>query len=213
MLSQILTKKDKRFPQRLASRLGSVFPRLTAVGNLDILVNAQTVIIGLFCSRTCPGNLILPALDHVSALRDTGKTVLSGFHSHMEKECLNLLLRGTQPIIICPARAIDNMRMPDAWKNPLVENRLLVLSPFAKRHKRVTAKLANQRNDFSAALSEEIFVIHAASGSGTFDLAVKAMKAEKKTCTINNTENRELIRMGAVPARYTTTKRKDSQTV
>ena len=91
--------------------------------------------------------------------------------------------------------------MPDAWKKPLAENRLLVVSPFAKSHKRVTAKLANQRNDFAAALSDEIFIIHAAIGAGTFDLAVKAIKEGEKTHTINDTENRELIRAGAIHAR------------
>ena len=213
MKFKILTPKDKYFPKRLTSGFGNVFPRFTAVGNLDILVNAQTAITGLFCSRSCPGSLILPALDHVRILRDTGKTVIGGFHSHMEQECLNLLFRGTQPIIICPARAIDNMRTPDAWKKPLAENRLLVVSPFEESRKRVTAKLANQRNDFVAALSDEIFIINAGIGTGTFDLAVKAIKAGKKTYTINDTENKELIRMGAVPARHTTSKRKDSQTV
>jgi predicted Rossmann fold nucleotide-binding protein DprA/Smf involved in DNA uptake len=213
MQFEIFTPKDKHFPKRLMPKLGSVFPRFTAVGNLDILINSQAAIIGLFCSHSCPGSLILPALDHVRILRDTGRTVIGGFHSHMEQVCLHLLLRGTQPVIICPARSIDNMRMPDAWKKPLVEKRLLVVSPFAKRHKRVTAKLANQRNDFVAALSDEIFIIHARIGTGTFDLAVKAIKAGKKTYTINDTENKELIRMGAVPARYTISKRKDSQTV
>ena len=200
MQFKILTPKDKHFPKHLMSKLGSAFPRLTAVGNLDILVNAQTAITGLFCSRSCPGSLILPALDHVRTLRDTGKTVIGGFHSHMEKECLNLLFRGTQPIIICPARAIHNMRIPDVWKKPLSENRLLIVSPFEESHKRVTAKLANQRNDFAATLSDEIFIIHAASDAGTFDLAVKAIKAGKKTYTINDTGNRELIRAGAIPA-------------
>ncbi|HKI49994.1 MAG TPA: DNA-processing protein DprA [Desulfobacteria bacterium] len=210
---RILTTKDKHFPKRLMAKLGSAFPQFTAFGNLDILIDAETAIAGLFCSRSCPGSLVLPALDHVRILRDTGRTVIGGFHSHMEQECLNLLLRGTQPIVICPARSIGNIRMPDAWKKPLVENRLLVVSPFAKSHKRVTAKLANQRNDFVAALSDEIFIIHAGTGTGTFDHAVKAIKAGKKTYTIDITENRELIRMGAVPARYTTPERKDSQTV
>ncbi len=206
MKFRILTTKDNHFQKRLMAKLGSTFPQLAAFGNLDILINAQTAITGLFCSRSCPGSLILPALDHVRILRDTGRTVISGFHSHMEQECLNLLLRGTQPIITCPARAIDNMRMPDAWKKPLAENRLLVVSPFAGSHKRVTAKLADQRNDFVAALSDEIFIIFAGTYTGTFDLAVRAIKAGKKTYTINNTENRELIRMGAGPMKYTTHK-------
>ena len=208
MQFKILTAKDKHFPERLTSKLGSAFPRLTAVGNLDILIDPQTAITGLFCSRSCPGSLILPALDHVRILRDTGRTVIGGFHSHMEQECLNLLLRGTQPIIICPARAIDNMRMPDAWKKPLAEKRLLVVSPFAKSHKRVTEKLANQRNDFVAALSDEIFIIHAASSSGTFDIAMRAIKTGKKAYTINAMENSDLIRAGAVPAGYSAPKPK-----
>lgn len=68
------------------------------------------------------------------------------------------------------------------------------------------ANLVNQRNDFVAALSDEIFIIFAGTYTGTFDLAVRAIKAGKKTYTINNTENRELIRMGAGPTRYTTHK-------
>jgi len=79
MKFKIFTPKDKHFPKRLTSGFGSVFPRFTAVGNLDILINSQTAIIGLFCSRSCPGSLILPALDHVRILRDTGRTVIGGF--------------------------------------------------------------------------------------------------------------------------------------
>jgi len=33
--------------------------------------------------------------------------VVSGFHALMEKECLDLLLRGTQPIVICPLASIE----------------------------------------------------------------------------------------------------------
>ena len=57
-------------------------------------------------------------------------TLIGGFHSPMEKECLDLLLRGSRPIIICPARSIDRMRIPKPWKAPLADGRLLVMSPF-----------------------------------------------------------------------------------
>jgi len=48
--------------------------------------------------------------------RDDGVTVISGFHTPVEKECLRILLRGSQPVIICPARSIEGMRIPPTWK-------------------------------------------------------------------------------------------------
>jgi hypothetical protein len=95
---------------------------ITALGNLDILHQRK---LAIFCSVKCPGTLILQTYDLVSALRDMGITVISGFHSPIEKECLTLLLRGTQPIIICPARSLQGMRIPTTWDTPLAEGRLL----------------------------------------------------------------------------------------
>jgi predicted Rossmann fold nucleotide-binding protein DprA/Smf involved in DNA uptake len=189
-----LTAKDRRYPKRLAPILGSRFPEITAIGNLDILADPQTPITGLFCSRNCPGSLILPSFDHISALRDAGRTVASGFHSEMEQECLKILLRGSQPIIICPARAIHNMRLTTDWKKSLEENRLLIVSPFDQNQKRATAELAYQRNKFVAALADELFVIHGKRGTGTLNMVIEAMKAGKKTFTINDIANQALIK-------------------
>jgi len=108
-----ITTKNKQIPARLAALLNKGFPGITVAGNLEILFDTRGKITGLFCSRTCPGSIVLPAFDHIIALRDHGGTVISGFHSEMEQECLKMLLRGSQPIIICPARAIQNMRVPD----------------------------------------------------------------------------------------------------
>jgi len=68
--------------------------------------------LALFCSKKCPGQKILKAFDFARNLRDGQKTVISGFHSPIEKECLRILLRGKQPIIICPARSLEKMRVP-----------------------------------------------------------------------------------------------------
>ena len=124
-------------------------------------------LLGFFCSTKCPGDAILQTYDLVRALRDAGVAVIGGFHSPMEKECLDLLLRGNQPIVICPARSIERMRFPAAWRKPLVEDRLLVLSPFGAKHQRATTDLAESRNRFIAALADEIFVAYAATGSKT----------------------------------------------
>ncbi|MBW2737490.1 MAG: hypothetical protein JRE64_01305, partial [Deltaproteobacteria bacterium] len=95
---------------------------ITATGNLDILRKNPTA---LFCSTKCPGDLIVKTYDIAQILRDAGMTVISGFHSPMERECLTILLRGAQPVIICPARSINNMRINREYKKPLKDGRLL----------------------------------------------------------------------------------------
>lgn len=105
---------------------------VTIIGNQEIL---QAKKLALFCSRRCPGNLILKAYDLTRSLRKADTAVTSGFHTPVEKECLRILLRGSQPIIICPARSIDGMRIPSEWKQPIEQGRLLLFSPFEKRHR------------------------------------------------------------------------------
>jgi predicted Rossmann fold nucleotide-binding protein DprA/Smf involved in DNA uptake len=119
---------------------------------------------GLFCSLRCPGNAILGAYDTARKLRDEGVTVISGFHSPVEKECLPILLRGKQPIIICLARSLEKIRIPAAWRGGLDTGRLLLLSPFEKRPSRATVESSHQRNELVAAMSDEILIIHAEPG-------------------------------------------------
>src|SRR4030042_392763 len=133
----IIHKGEKGYPTALADRVGVEAPRqLMALGNLDLLNLPKTA---LFCSAQCPGSALLAAYDQAARWRDSGRCVISGFHSPIEKECLSILLRGTQPIIMCPARGIENMRVPGDWKTPLAAGRLLILSPFSPPHRRVTA--------------------------------------------------------------------------
>jgi predicted Rossmann fold nucleotide-binding protein DprA/Smf involved in DNA uptake len=154
--------KEARYPAQLRGRLQGIAPtHLMALGNLDHLNLPKTAI---FCSVRCPGNAILAAYDKAAFWRDTGRCIISGFHSPIEKECLRILLRGVQPIIICPARCLENMRVPSDWKAPLAAGRLLILSPFVPSQRRVTANLAVLRNVFVAALADEAWFAHIAPG-------------------------------------------------
>jgi hypothetical protein len=89
--------------------------------------------------------------------------VVSGFHSPIEKECLRILLRGRQPVIICPARTLPK-RAPEEWRQPLADSRLLVLSAFSASTTRVTAELAIRRNAFVAAIADEVWFAHITPG-------------------------------------------------
>ena len=92
------------------------------MGNLRLLDETLTA---LFCSNRCPGDLILKTYDVARAMRDVDVPVVGGFQTPMERECLRLLLRGKQPIVVCPARGIDDMRIPRGWRRALDEDRLL----------------------------------------------------------------------------------------
>jgi predicted Rossmann fold nucleotide-binding protein DprA/Smf involved in DNA uptake len=161
--------KDARYPSQLRERLQRIAPtHVTALGNLDLLNLPKTA---LFCSVRCPGNAILAAYDKAAFWRDAGRCVISGFHSPIEKECLRILLRGAQPIIICPARCLENMRVPGDWKAPLAAGRLLILSPFIPSQRRATADLAVLRNKFVAALADEAWFAHITPGGKAERLA------------------------------------------
>ena len=179
----------------------SLSPETARRGNLRLLEEPLTA---LFCSQRCPGDLILKTYDLARAMRDSGVPVIGGFQTPMERECLRLLLRGSQPVVVCPARGIDNMRIPRDWHTALDEDRLLVLSPFPSTRRRPTAELAAQRNDWVADLAGQVFIAHAAPGSKTEAFARKLAALGKPLLTLDSPANANMVEMGAkvvAPAR------------
>src|SRR5438093_8899782 len=115
----------------------------------------------------------------------------------MEQECLRLLLRGRQPVVVCPARSIDGMRLPSEWRSPLADGRLLLLSPFAARDRRITAELARQRNTFVAAIADAVFVAHAAPASRTEAFVRELLGWGKPVVTLASDYNTKIQEVGA----------------
>ena len=171
----ILTPADADWPARLTERLGDAAPSaLHAIGPVSLLAEHKTA---LFCSIRTPGDAILRALDTARRLRDEGATVISGFHSPIEAECLRILLRGKQPILVCLGRAMcpgaarAGMRIPSACRAAFDAGRVLFLSPFAESPKRVTKASAARRNEVVAALADAVFLAHVAPGGQTAGMA------------------------------------------
>lgn len=197
MLHQ-LEQDSPYYPERLRQYLASNAPTvITAQGNLEIL--KQGDMLALFCSRKCPGDLILNLYDYARVLRQQGSTVIGGFHTPMEQECLTILLRGTGSLIICPARSLENMRLPVIWKKPLGAGRLLLLSPFAEKHHRVSANLATTRNEFVAALATQAIIAYAETGGKTEQLASRIAGWHKPLLTFDHPANANLLNLGARP--------------
>ena len=171
-----------------------LLPEVKSRGDLSLLDEPLTA---LFCSNRCPGDLILKTYDLARAMRDSGIPVIGGFQTPMERECLRLLLRGEQPIVVCPARSIENMRIPRYWRPALDDGRLLVLSPFPAAARRPTAELAAQRNNLVADLAQRVFIAHAAPGSKTEAFAHKLIESGKPLLTLDSPANTSLVEMGA----------------
>ena len=181
----------------MQQHLGKDAPNaITAIGNLDILRKNPTAI---FCSTKCLGDLIVKTYDIAQILRNAGMTVISGFHSPMERECLTILLRGAQPVIICSAKSINNMRISKEYKKPLKDGRLLFLSPFDENQRRISAKRSHYRNLFVAALSAVIFVTHAGPASKTEAFCKEILSWQKPIYTFDSDYNKNLVEMGTRP--------------
>jgi predicted Rossmann fold nucleotide-binding protein DprA/Smf involved in DNA uptake len=171
MTTLTINADDARYPPRLTERLGDGAPaQLSALGNPEWLTLPKTA---LFCSVKCPGSAILSTYDQAAKWRDSGRCVISGFHSPVEKECLDILLRGSQPIIVCPARTLPQ-RVPPEWRMPLTEGRMLVLSAFEATKSRKTEELATRRNEIVAALADELWFAHITPGGKMEKLALRA---------------------------------------
>jgi predicted Rossmann fold nucleotide-binding protein DprA/Smf involved in DNA uptake len=190
---------DPGYPLALQNYLGDHTPAtLTALGNLDLLTGKM---LALFCSVKCPGKLILQTYDLAQNLRQADITVIGGFHSPMERECLTILLHSSNPIIICPARGIENMRLRAEYKQPLADGRLLILSPFVEKPSRPTVQTALYRNRVVAALAERIFVAYAKPSGKTEQFCQEILAWGKRLYTLESDLNANLITLGMKPLR------------
>ncbi len=154
-------------------------------------------LIGFFCSVRCPGDAILKTFDLARALRDADVTVVGGFQSPMEREFLDLLLRGSARVVVCPARGLGRMRISKYWKRPLGEGRLMLLSFFNDNIRRATATTVAARNAYVAELADSVLIAHAEKGGKTEALCREALTRGKPVFALASDDNAHLINFGA----------------
>lgn len=169
---------------------------LAILGDATILDRPK---LALFCSVKCPGKLILDTYDLCQRLRDAGVTVISGFHSPMEQECLRILLRSQNPVIWCLARGMLKCipAKPVDCRKPVDDGRLLIVTPFPEKLRHITAKTALIRNRAVADMAAIIVVAHAAPGSKMESLCHEFIAAGKPLFTFDHPANAGLLQVGA----------------
>ena len=130
------------------------------LGNKELLKLNKTAFL---CSRKVPASVVLKCYDWAIAQRENGNCIISGFHSQLEKDVLHYLLKGNQPIIIALARGLKEKIEPE-FQKPLEQGRLLIITPFDKKVKRVTEQTAATRNKMMIELADNITVGHTSAG-------------------------------------------------
>lgn len=119
----------------------------------------------------------LKAHNFAKEIRDGEIGVISGFHAPVEKEILEVLLKGTCPIVVVLGRRLEGARLPAAWKTEVEIGRMLVISPFKEYQKYVTKEISLKRNDLAARIAGRVLIVHA-SEEGSLEGQVKRWKSD-----------------------------------
>jgi predicted Rossmann fold nucleotide-binding protein DprA/Smf involved in DNA uptake len=135
--------------------------KLWCHGNRELLKEQLHAVL---CSKACPGEKIIEAMDLAQKWRVENCPVISGFHTPVEKECLRIFLRGPQRIVICPARGIDPFLLPADWQQKFKRGEVLIVSPFDSSIRRPTKETAEIRTRLVLSLARSKTIVYAEPG-------------------------------------------------
>ena len=115
---------------------------------------------------------VLPTLDwaaEVAQCEDVA--IVSGFHSKMEREVLDFLLRGKGGIICVLARSMYK-KIPDKFSETFNFGRILFIAPFKTTATMTSHLLCQRRNEYVASLSEELVFSSLTPVSSLYHLSI-----------------------------------------
>ena len=152
---------------------------------------------GLAASVDIPAAVLEETEGLVRALADAGALFVGGFHSPLERRCLDKIVAEESPAVICLGRALADLKIPTAWLQPLREGRLVLVSACGPSQRRATRESVRVRNDCVGALADSFVVPHASVGGKTEALCREVLKAGKMVWTLDHPGNRNLVALGA----------------
>ena len=134
------------------------------LGNKELLKLPKTAFLA---SSKIPVDLVLRCYDWASQTAQSEQCVVSGFSSHLEKEVLHFLMKGSCPIILVLARGMYK-QIPAELQPLLDANRLLIISVSkAVRQSKVTA---HARNKYICEMADQILFVGVTEKSSLYPL-------------------------------------------
>ncbi|HUE96537.1 MAG TPA: hypothetical protein VMN39_07745 [Longimicrobiaceae bacterium] len=163
--------------------------------------------VALLSSTRTPPDLVLPTLDVVREEAFSGTVFVGGFQSPIERDCLEILLLIGAPVVVCPARAIEAMRLPIEWQRRVERGEMLIVSEIhGSGCQRPTAALADRRNRTVVTCAGKVLIPAGAPGSRTYAAALRAIERGLGVYTFHHPANRDLVILGARPLRIRRTR-------
>lgn len=167
---------------------------LKAIGDLN---NLNQNFLGIMCSKSCPGDLVLKGFDAVKQIRDQGITVVSGFHSSMEKDVFEILLRGDQPIVMCLAKTIETYHIPTNLRPRMESGQLTFIAPnFPVTEKRITKASSERCNALILDIGDQVLIIHAHEGGSIVREISLRGKSISHIFALDSPNNNHLFELG-----------------
>lgn len=159
----------------------------------------------LASARVLP-SVLLPVYDQMVSLRNRGRgvPVVGGFHTSLERECLEILLRGTAPITIVPARAFepgtDRLYAGKLWaevKRGIADGRVTIVPPPGVTGSRITRANAAIRNAFLLDRASEVLLLYATPGGETERMVRAALARGLPVSVLDHPANERWVELGA----------------
>ena len=134
------------------------------LGNKKLLALPKTAFLA---SSTIPTDMVLRCYDWAQEKSRGRQCIIGGFSSHLEKNVLHFLLKGTCPIILVLARQMYK-RIPEELQPFLDTGRLLIVSTSnATRQSKVTA---HARNHYICEQAEQLLMVGVTETSSLYNL-------------------------------------------
>lgn len=144
---------------------------METLGNSSLLNRKK---IGYFASSKIASLSVLPTLDWAAVIAQREDVaIVSGFHSKMEREVLDFLIRGKCGIICVLARSIYN-RIPEKYREAYDVGRVLFIAPFKTSATMASRNLCQRRNEYIASISDELVFSSLTSESSLYPLSMQS---------------------------------------
>ncbi|MDE7465571.1 MAG: hypothetical protein K2M59_03985 [Muribaculaceae bacterium] len=141
---------------------------MATLGNISLLDQKK---IGYFASSKIASLSVLPTLDWATEIaKQDDIAIVSGFHSKMEREVLDILLRGRCGIICVLARPIYKV-IPEKYRNAYAQDRLLFVSHNTSKSTMTSRHLCQKRNEYIASISNELVFSSLSPDSSLYPLS------------------------------------------
>lgn len=143
---------------------------METLGNTSLLDRRK---IGYFASGTIASLSVLPSLDWATEVaRREDVAIVSGFHSKMEREVLDFLLRGKCGIICVLARSIYK-KIPEKYREAYNAGRVLFIAPFNTSATMTSRHLCQQRNEYVDSISDSLVFSSLTPNSSLYSLSLQ----------------------------------------